>query len=86
MVLIDLAIFVKYLIQISEMHFYSEDYPEVVCVEVIIKSIICYFMVIIEGILIFRLRKFKACKAAYALKLLKIIFIFYQAFIKDEIL
>jgi hypothetical protein len=35
---------------------------------------------------IFKLRIFKACKLAYGLKLLKIILIFYQAFIKDEIL
>jgi hypothetical protein len=67
-------------------HFYKEDYPRVVAVEVIINSILCFLMVVIEGIFVFRLRIFQACKAAYGLKLLKIIFIFYQAFVKDEIL
>ena len=79
-------ILVKYIIQISEMHFYKEDYPQVVKYEVIINSIICWAMVVVEGILIFKLRIFKACKAAYAFKLVKIIFIFYEAFLKDELI
>ena len=54
--------------------------------EVIIKSIICFMMFIVECVLILRMQMFSACKAAYGLKLLKIIFIFYQAFIKDSIL
>lgn len=82
-VLIDLMVFVKYLIQIQEMGQFKEDYPEVIAYEVILKTIICLFLLLTEGILVFRLRIFKACKAAYALKLIKIIFIFYQAFIKD---
>ena len=76
-------IFVKYLIQISEMHTYKEDYPQVVAFEVIFKTVICLIMIFSEGVLVFRLRIFKACKAAYAFKLLKIIFIFYEAFFKD---
>lgn len=86
MVVIDFVILVKYIIQISEMHSYKEDYPQVVAAEVILKTIICWVMVMVEGLLIFKLRIFKACKVAYGLKLTKIIFIFYQAFIKDEIL
>lgn len=85
-VIIDLVIFVKYLIQISEIRIYKEDYPNVVKYEIILKSLICWLSVVVEGILIFKMRIFKACKAAYAIKLVKIIFIFYQAFIKDQVL
>ena len=75
-----MVMIVTYLIQISEMHFYKEDYPKVVALEIIIKFFISWFMVVLEAILIVKLRIFKACKLAYAIKLVKIIFIFYQAF------
>jgi hypothetical protein len=68
------------------MHFYKEDYPRVVAAEVLIKTFICWAMLVVEAGLVFKLRMFQACKLAYALKLIKIFFIFYQAFVKDEIL
>ena len=65
---------------------YSEDYPSVIKNEVIIKTIIGVLMVGIEAVLVFKMKMYNACKPAYGLKLVKIVFIFYQAFINDQIL
>ena len=54
-VIIDLMVFIKYLIQISEMHTYKEDYPQVVASEVIIKAVISLSMLAIEGVFVLRL-------------------------------
>ena len=53
--IIDLMVFIKYLIQISEMYTYKEDFPQVVAFEVIIKAIISLSMVATEGVFILRL-------------------------------
>ena len=48
-------VFIKYLIQISEMYTYKEDFPQVVAFEVVIKAIISLSMVATEGVFILRL-------------------------------
>ena len=69
MLMIDLVILFRYLIQIGEMHWYAADYPQSVEIEVIVKTILVVIIILVEGIFIIKLKYYDACKLAYALKL-----------------
>ena len=80
MMMVDIVIFVRYLITMWEMKWYAEDYPESVAFEVHFKTILLAVMIFIEGILIIKYKIFGACKAAYALRVVQILFLIVISF------
>ena len=84
MLMIDLVILFRYLIQIGEMHWYAADYPQSVEIEVIVKTILVVIIILVEGIFIIKLKYYDACKLAYALKLCQILFVIICAILYTD--
>jgi len=62
---------------VVEMAVYQEDYPQVVAIELCLKTIICTFLLLFEAWFILKKKLFNFCKVTYALKLILIIIAFY---------
>jgi hypothetical protein len=84
--LIDMFMLAKDVIQMVERQVYWQNYPHIIEVQVAIKTVIAALIVIIQGCIVLRKKKFTFCKLLYALKLFQIGAVFYHIFMDQTTL
>lgn len=75
--IIDTAVLIKFIIMFAEMAIYSEDYPWMVKLDIIVKALLQICLVLVEGIFIIKNKQFQFCKATYGIKFLQILFVLF---------